>query len=142
MKIPWRCRFSFVVLVVWSISSIEMRAVVRSETAPIQIAANAKTDRDFSKAERAWSERALVAPLRERVKGEVWENDALTFVAHALDTWPARICLANSEAIAGEGRALLAAGCRDPLPVYLATWAQWMDSGEWHAARTSPRSWS
>lgn len=107
--------------------------------AAIRFAPDAKTGRDFQKAERAWSERVLVAPFRERAKGKAWEAAALAFVGHALDGWPGRYGVPNSAEVSAEGRAVLAAGCDDPLAGYLAAWARWVDSDEWHGLRSALR---
>ncbi len=148
MRLGWLC---FTVAGIWLECDLQSRAADKREggsrfargrldVPPIHFAADAKTGRDFSKAQRAWSERVFVASFRERMKGKEWEAAALAFVSHALDGWPGEPNLPNSAELSAEGRAVLAAGCTDPLVGYLAAWARWMDSGEWHGARTALRT--
>ena len=150
MRFPRPDSLCFVVAGIWLASGLGLRGAEKSRTdpafasdefnaGPIRFAADAKTGRDFSKAQRAWSERVLVAPFRERAKGQAWEKAALDFVSRALDGWPGAKGLPNSAELSAEGRAVLAAGCQDPLAGYLAAWARWVDSGEWHGMRGALR---
>ncbi|HEV7405574.1 MAG TPA: hypothetical protein VGO11_21695 [Chthoniobacteraceae bacterium] len=102
---------------------------------PLKIAPNAKTERDFAKAELAWGERALIAPFRIRAEGKPWLEEACEFVRHALGEWPGAEITSEIARLSAQGQRLLAAGCDDPLIGYYATWARWMATDEHYASR-------
>lgn len=113
----------------------------REPVAPIRIAAKAKTEQDFAKAQDAWAERALIAPFRERAKNQTWMEAATDFARKAIDEWPCSDSSGKIPPLAAEGAALLARGCEDPLIGYFATWARWHATDEYYGSRESFNKW-
>ncbi len=108
---------------------------------PLEIAPNARTERDFARAELAWGERALLAPFRARAEGKPWLEEACEFVRHALGEWPGAEITSEIARLSAQGQRLLAAGCDDPLIGYYATWARWMATDEHYGSREAFNKW-
>ena len=113
----------------------------QSRVKPIAVREGARTERDFQKAQRAWAERALLTPFRERAAGKEWSAAALEFASRALDKWPGDRTTAGLSELSREGQALQTKGCEDPLIGYLTTWARWLSTDEYYGSRESFQKW-
>lgn len=99
---------------------------------PIPQSPKTRLSRDVEAENLKWAERVLVAPFKERAKGQPWSAEATAFVGRAIAYW-ADLNLASLRLgeLPAEATKVIQSGCRDPLVLYLYGVVHWADSGEW-----------
>jgi hypothetical protein len=118
-----------------------LQAAESAVVQPITIAPKSRTQHDFIKAQRKWSERVLLGPLITRAEGKPWKDEAVAFVSSGLNVWGANHLASEVEVLATEGATLLEQGCDDPLVGYLTDWARLETTEEYYGARAGFEKW-
>ena len=98
------------------------------------------TESDFLKVQRAWCERTMAIPFRERVAGKPWAAEAASYLEAALAVWNAGAEDRADPALVTRGEALIASGCNDPLSLYFAAHFSYVmsEEGMWDAVNYDP----
>lgn len=101
-------------------------------TAPFEIKADARLEKDYKREERAWADKHLMAPALLRWQGMPWAADAEKFCRTALDAEMLGIWTdVRTSSLAPDAKKLLEARCDDPLVACLAWRAIYTSRGNW-----------
>lgn len=112
-------------------STRKSAAVIRAG-APITVAPDACTWREFNRAHADWIGRRVVQPFAAAVKGQAWAGEAVPFVretmASILLEWKETY---DESGLLARGKALRAAGCEDPLVRFLTARLAYRIDAKW-----------
>lgn len=107
-------------LILLSVFAAALAVDVRCEdvAGPIPVSPDATTLRDDFRADTEWMRRVMVAPFEAGLKGDPWDVQALEFVKNGVEHFRARDGMLR-KALIPQGKAVIDAGCADPLVLYL-----------------------
>jgi hypothetical protein len=108
-------------------------------TAPMKTTSSGLMEKDHADLRLRWAKMRLVAEAEGRWRGQPWENDARAVTRDGLEIWinQARVRNKVTPQMTARARALLDAGCQEPLACFMSQIMLFEEKHDWRAAQAA-----
>lgn len=107
--------------------------------APMKTTSSRLMEKDHTELRLSWAKRRLMAEAEGRWRGQPWENDARAVTRDGLEIWINQTKGRNkvTPQMTSRARALLDAGCQEPLACFMSQIMLFEEKHDWRAAQAA-----